>query len=109
MVLLPVFAALQAVLTTTLVGFDISLFSVLSVLLLLGMGLDYVIFLAESNHPDNVMVSLVLSCITTILSFGLLALSQTVAVATFGLTISIGMILILLLSPAVIRRKHNAQ
>ncbi len=99
MALLPVLSAVSALMLVAALGADISLFSLLAMLLLLGMGLDYVIFLAESKNPEKVMVSLCLSCVTTILSFGLLAVSQTTAVAAFGMTVAVGMVLIFLLSP----------
>ncbi len=99
MALLPVLSALSALMLVAALGADISLFSLLAMLLLLGIGLDYVIFLAESKNPEKVMVSLCLSCVTTILSFGLLAVSQTTAVAAFGMTVAVGMVLIFLLSP----------
>lgn len=107
--LLPLLTALSAVAVAAAFGFSISLFSVLAVLLLLGMGLDYMIFLAESRRPDKVMVSLCLSCATTILSFGLLAFSQTAAVAIFGITVAVGMVLIGVLSPVVVSRYNGHQ
>ncbi|PID63648.1 MAG: hypothetical protein CR974_01440 [Gammaproteobacteria bacterium] len=99
--LLPAFAAVCGVVFSAWVGVSISLFSILAALLVLGMGLDYVIFMAETQQPECVMVSLILSYATTLLSFGLLFLSDTAAVSTFGLTTAIGITVILLLSPAV--------
>lgn len=104
--LLPMFSATAAVVFSDYLATPLSLFSVLAALLVLGMGLDYVIFLAEASAPDKVMVSLSLSYLTTLLSFGLLVFSQTTAVATFGLVTAIGMTLVLLLSPAVVFAKR---
>lgn len=105
--ILPILTAMSALAVVAILGLEMSLFSVLAVLLLLGMGLDYVVFLSESRHPEKVMVSLCLSCATTMLSFGLLAISQTAAVATFGMTVAVGMVLILLFSPLVVRVKDE--
>lgn len=104
--LVPVLAGLISLLLTYFLVDNINIFNIMALLLLIGMGLDYVIFLRESQSPDIVIVSLILSCATTLLSFGLLALSQTVAVASFGLMITLGIILILLLSPIVIRSEN---
>lgn len=105
--LIPVVAGLVSLLLTYLMIDSINIFNILALLLLLGMGLDYVIFLRESETSVTVMVSLLLSCITTLLSFGLLAFSQTAAVASFGLMVSMGIVLVLLLSPAVVRKEND--
>lgn len=81
-------------------GVAINLFHVLALLLTLGVGIDYSIFFAESGeHRDSTMLAVLLSTITTLLSFGLLALSQTAAISSFGTVVSIGMVCALLFSP----------
>jgi predicted exporter len=81
-------------------GVAINLFHVLALLLVLGVGIDYSIFFAESDaHRDTTMLAVVLSTITTLLSFGLLALSQTAAISSFGVVVSIGIVCSLLFSP----------
>jgi predicted exporter len=81
-------------------GVAINLFHILALLLVLGVGIDYSIFFAESDeHRDTTMLAVILSTITTLLSFGLLALSQTAAISSFGIVVSIGIICSLLLSP----------
>jgi len=79
------------------------LLHVLSLLLVLSMGVDYGVFLVESAAPDRssdaTMMSLLASCMTTVLSFGLLALSATPALRAIGLVTGIGMTLSLLLAP----------
>jgi predicted exporter len=80
-----------------------NLLHVLSLLLVLSMGVDYGVFLVESAAPDRssdaTMMSLVASCMTTVLSFGLLGLSATPALRAIGLVTGIGMTLSLLLAP----------
>lgn len=97
--LMPAVAASLALLMTILLGFSINLFSVLALLLVLGMGLDYVVFMAETRAGSKVMVSLILSALSTLLSFGLLSFSHTAAVSTFGITVALGIGLILFLAP----------
>ncbi|XSZ47311.1 hypothetical protein ACP8HZ_00250 [Francisella noatunensis] len=66
--------------------------------------MDYVLFLAEShNRFNHTMLALALSAITTILSFGLLALSNTPAIEYFGLTVLIGISVAFLLAPIAIK------
>lgn len=80
--------------------FALNLFHVLALLLVLGVGIDYSIFFAESGtHRDTTMLAVLLSTATTLLSFGLLALSQTAAISSFGTVISIGLLCSLLFSP----------
>ncbi len=87
-------------------GVPVNLFHVLALLLTLGVGIDYSIFFAESGeHRDSTMLAVLLSTITTLLSFGLLALSQTAAISSFGTVVSIGLVCCLLLSPLA-RSRH---
>ena len=73
-------------------GQDLQLFHVLALMLLLSIGVDYGIFMLE--HPDRrsamQWLTVGLSASSTILSFGLLALSKTPALQAFGLTMLIG-------------------
>jgi predicted exporter len=83
----------------------INLFNVLALLLVLGIGIDYTLFLKESaadvdEHKLNAtLLAIVLSAVTTILSFGLLALSATQAIHSFGLTVGLGIGFSLMLAP----------
>ncbi|APC97381.1 MMPL family transporter [Francisella frigiditurris] len=86
--------------------FDIplTLFSLLALILVLGISMDYVIFLAESKKQyQSTMLALLLSAITTVLSFGLLSLSSTPAIHYFGLTVLVGIVLAFLLAPLALR------
>lgn len=106
-VVIPVLAGLMALLLSQTLGFHVSLFSILGQLLVLGMGIDYVVFLKESAHPKVIMRALLLSATTTILAFGLLTLSQVAVIKSFGFTVGIGIILVLLMSPSVAKRRNN--
>ena len=96
--------ALASVLTLALLGFSgqhLQLFHVLALMLLLGVGVDYGIFMQESAaHGDDApWLAVALSAASTILSFGLLALSGTPALHAFGLTMLVGAALVWLLAP----------
>lgn len=103
--------ALAAWVTLGLLGYAgvaINLFHVLALLLVLGVGIDYSVFFAESaEHRDTTMLAVLLSTSTTLLSFGLLALSETAAIRSFGIVVSIGMVCALLFSP--LARHKNAR
>lgn len=83
------------------IGQDLQLFHVLALMLLLGIGVDYGIFLHEhpSRRDDVAWLAVGLSASSTLLSFGLLSLSQTPALQAFGLTMLIGTIAVWLIVP----------
>lgn len=96
--------ALACVLTVALLsigGHVLQLFHILPLLILLGLGVDYGIFLLEQpgRTETRPFLSVTLAAASTLLSFGLLALSGTPALQAFGLTLLIGVFLAWLLTP----------
>lgn len=73
---------------------ELHLLHVLAALLVFGMGVDYGVFLLESRQRpaglEAATLSVVLAAVFTVLSFGLLALSENGALRALGLTIAIG-------------------
>lgn len=82
-----------------LAGQPLQLFNVLALLLLLGMGIDYGIFLTEHRGDARAWMAVCIGAASTWLSFGLLALSATPALRAFGLTLLLGIGLVWLVSP----------
>lgn len=80
-------------------GQPLQLFNVLALLLLLGMGIDYGIFLLEHDGDPAAWTAVCVGAASTWLSFGLLGLSSTPALRAFGLTLLFGIGLVWLLSP----------
>jgi predicted exporter len=80
---------------------NLQLFHVLALMLLLGIGVDYGIFMQEQPDRSNTTpwLAVGLSAANTILSFGLLGLSRTPALQAFGLTMLIGTALVWLTVP----------
>jgi predicted exporter len=100
--------ALASVVTLALLGLSgqgLQLFHVLALMLLLGVGVDYGIFLHE--HPSRsdpvAWLAVVLSALSTLLSFGLLGLSKTPALQAFGLTMLVGTGSVWFLTPCFAR------
>ncbi|MES2260685.1 MAG: MMPL family transporter [Pseudomonadota bacterium] len=96
--------ALASIATLAILGFasqNLQLFHVLALMLLLGVGVDYGIFMQE--HPDRrnrtPWLAVGMSAANTILSFGLLGLSSTPALQAFGLTMLLGTLLVWLIVP----------
>ncbi|MBX3486586.1 MAG: MMPL family transporter [Candidatus Paracaedibacteraceae bacterium] len=74
----------------------LNFFHAVGLLLSLSIGIDYALFLYWHNPVDTkddiLLMCNSLSAMTTILSFGLLAFSQTLAVGSFGLSVFIGIV-----------------
>ena len=85
-------ASLVALAVFGIAGQGLQLFHILALMLLLGIGVDYGIFFQEQAraHEGVAWLSVALSAVSTLLSFGLLAISQTPALQAFGATMAIG-------------------
>ncbi|KFL37848.1 MMPL family transporter [Arenimonas donghaensis] len=101
--------ALAATITLGLLGWlgvPLDLFGVLAQLLLLGFGIDYGIFLLEHDGDPASWLAVCLGAASTSLAFGLLALSATPALHSFGLSLLLGISLVWLLSPCFRPRRE---
>src|SRR5690606_38534337 len=108
-VMLP--TALAAALTLAglaLWGEQLNLFHFLALLLVLGVGIDYSLFIMEDAELNaSTMLAILLSAIANELSFGLLAVSSTPAVHAFGITTFLGIASAALLAPLVVDFKNK--
>jgi predicted exporter len=88
-----------------LFGVKLTVFHTMGFSLVLSMGADYGIFVVESKDDvrevARAWVSIVVATLTTLLSFGLLALSGNPALSGLGLSITVGMLLCVVFCPAV--------
>jgi predicted exporter len=111
---IPVVAALVSLAMTGWFNQLFSLFNLFALLLVLGIGVDDAIFFfmadgagkteTESdteNRRASTSLAVTLSALTTLLAFGLLAISSTEIVHAFGFTVAAGILTALLCSPLV--------
>ena len=84
-----------------LIGEPFTFFNAMSLLLIFAIGLDYALFNREAagERQRRAMLANGLSTISTLLAFGMLALSETFAIHAFGITILVGITLAYLLAP----------
>lgn len=96
----PTLALGVAVLAPAAFGVPVNFFTLAAGLVLLGVGLDYAAFEWEAGEKGERWTSLavLMDAITTFLSMGLLTLSATIPVQSFGMTIAIGVVAALSLS-----------
>lgn len=99
LLLAPMLASVTVAALFALTGWTFSLFNLVGLILLLGLGADYGIFLRMARGEQApAMLAVGLSMATTLLAFGLLALSHTPALHGFGLTLGLGLLLTFLLA-----------
>lgn len=96
----PLLAALASLASLGWLGQPLTLFGLFGLLLVTAIGVDYAILMRERIGGAAVsLLGTALAAVTTWLSFGLLALSSTPAVANFGLAISLGLVFAFLFAP----------
>jgi predicted exporter len=108
---IPLFSSLLVLAVFNFLGTAISLFHIFGLFLVLGLGMDYGLFIREATVSGQAQSSVLkggplwiainLSAITSCLSFGLMSLSSTPMVSAFGMTVLIGSLCNLLLVPLV--------
>jgi predicted exporter len=87
----------------SLLGVPYSFFSAMGLFLVVGAGVDYSVFQWEKRGTDShwTRLGITLAAAMTCTSLGLLGLSSVFPVASFGLTVALGIFLSLILSPLV--------
>ena len=81
-------------------GLNFNFFAIVGVILTLGIGIDYALFFREGGRKNQTTaLAVMLSTITTLISFGVLVFSGFTPVSTFGLAVLLGISCCFLLSP----------
>ncbi|MEF1255085.1 MMPL family transporter [Vibrio sp. M260112] len=108
LILIPsLIACLVGIATAAMLGSTLNLFNLLALILIIGIGIDYTLFFAEKARSPSTLLAITLSALTTLLSFGLLSLSQTHAIHSFGITVLSGIFVAWLLSPLAINEEKQ--
>ncbi|OOF71350.1 MMPL family transporter [Rodentibacter caecimuris] len=93
MLLIPFGAILATVGVFGWLGLPISLFAMFGLLLVSAIGIDYTAYMQTAQEPlPTKRLAVVLAAVTTLISFLLLGISSTPAVAAFGLSVSLGVL-----------------
>ena len=97
----PLLAVLLAPALRALMGSAFTFFDAMALVLVLSIGIDYAVFVAETTQQRRsvTLLAVALAACSTLMSFGLLALSSAYAVHAFGATMLIGVLLAFLFSP----------
>jgi predicted exporter len=100
--LVPLVIAMTLALASASVD-GITLFHIMALLLIIGIGLDTAVFYTEGGFNAESWLASSLSCGTSIIAFGLLSLSAVPVLHQFGLIILVGMLSCWLLTPLFFR------
>ncbi|PID63392.1 MAG: hypothetical protein CSB44_01880 [Gammaproteobacteria bacterium] len=92
--LCPALAMFSGLVLPALAGIPLSFFAYAAALVLFGIGVDYAIFLWNREDSDEnwTALSILLGATTSLLSMGLLMLSSTFPIRSFGATVACGVI-----------------
>ena len=107
-ILPPLFASLVALSFVAYFEQGINIFNLMAVILVVGIGLDMGIFLFENDEASHTWLATSLSCYTSLVAFGLLAMSSTPVLHHFGITVLLGLFAVWFISPLTrCRKSHN--
>jgi predicted exporter len=91
---------------------DLTLFNLAAGLVILALGLDYSIFYAEHGFSTSITKTTLMSALSSIFVFAVLSFSSTPAIASFGQTVFLGIVVTFLFCPIITKisgkRGNNA-
>lgn len=91
-------------------GHHLNLFSLLALILVLGIGINYTLFFTNPRGtPTTSMFAIFMAVATTLLTFGMLVFSSTQAISSFGIVLSSGILTAFLLSPLTLPAKKRGR
>lgn len=89
-ILIPLVTVFACVSVLAAFNVPLGFFSVTGIILVFGLSIDYIIYAVESSEAQN-SIAIVLSFISSAISFGALALSSFAPVFMFGLAVFVGL------------------
>ena len=100
-----VLAATTTVALLSLGGMPMNMLSLVALLMVVSMGVDYGVFLAEAGDDPRALaathLAVLVAALSTLMGFGLLALSDHPALLSIGVPSGLGVLLCLILAPTV--------
>jgi len=104
----PVLSGLLTITWLLFLGEAINLFHIVGLAIILGMGMDYTLFLKAGGCAPSAALAVLLGAITTECAFGLLGLSALGGLSSFGTTVAIGTAISFLVAPLAAGPAHTA-
>lgn len=100
-VAVPASAFAIALAISALLQGNLTLFNLASGLVILALGLDYSIFYAEHGFSTLITKTTLMSALSSIFVFAILSFSSTPAIASFGQTVFLGIVLTFVSAPII--------
>lgn len=89
-------------------GHSVNLFSLLALVLVLGIGINYTLFFSNPRGtPLTSMLAITLAMMTTLLTLGMLVFSATQAISSFGIVLVSGIFTAFLLAPLAMPARNE--
>jgi predicted exporter len=105
-----VLSGLVVVSALVALGHEVNLLHVVALLVVMGMGVDFGIYLVDCVEGERALgatlISILVCCLSTLLTFGALALSSHPALRAIGVTAGLGIALSFLFAPATLLLLH---
>lgn len=101
-----IFSSVMSAFIFTIIGKNIDIFAVFGFILASAAGIDYMLFAFNTHlRVKKRIFGIVTASFTTILSFFMLSFSATAAVSNFGLSVSLNLLIILIISSILATKK----
>ena len=88
---------------------QLSIFNLLGCLLILALAIDYLVFYQINKLVQSNVLAISLSAASSMWVFGMLAVSKTPAIFSFGLTVLVGLMCIYILAPLSVALPNNKE
>lgn len=102
------FAATASLTALGFAGLPLNLFAVFAMILVLGIGIDYIMFFTDlSTKKVNALEAMAIAVASSLISLGILIFSRTDAVQGFGLALSAGVAAAFCIAPFMLWWSHD--
>lgn len=102
------FAATASLTALGIAGLPLNLFAVFALILVLGIGIDYIVFFTDlSTKKVNALEAMTIAVASSLISLGILIFSRTDAVQGFGLALSAGVAAAFCIAPLMLWWSHD--
>lgn len=89
-ILIPVITVAACIAIFSVLGISLGFFSITGIILVFGLSVDYIIYTVENSEAEN-SIAIILSFVSSAVSFGALALSSFAPVYMFGMAVFVGL------------------
>ena len=105
--LIPIISSVISLSISQLVQNELTIFNVLAIVLVLALSFDYAMFYLTKGVVAKVSFTTLISALSSIFVFAILGLSSTPAIASFGLTVFVGILSSYVVAPLAALTKQR--